>query len=96
LTREGRVFLLDEAARALLAGNAPDREAALFVGSALQAWLADGRSPFERHARVSAPRGSHRTVRALVAELLLIGDESNESAEPISSGRCHPDETTEP
>lgn len=75
LTREGRLRLLHEAAEALVAGTRPRREVELYVGSVLRAWLACGRSPFDRHARVSAPRGSHRTARVVLGELGLIADD---------------------
>lgn len=76
LTREGRVELLAEVAAALLDGRRPSREAELFVGSALSAWLRAG-GAFEAHARVTAPRGSHRTLRALAA---VIADERSRAA----------------
>lgn len=41
-TREGRVLLLDLAARALLAGQAPPPEAALYLGAAISRWLEHG------------------------------------------------------
>ena len=82
LSREGRVALLAEVADALLRGEAPGREAALFVGSALSAWLRmDG--PFERHARVGAPRGSHHKPSVLYAR--LIGDERKVARDSLTS-----------
>lgn len=74
LTREGRLQLLAEAAQSLLAGRQPSAEARLFLASALTAWLrTDG--PLERHLRVGAPRGSHKTAPALARELGLLGKE---------------------
>lgn len=70
-TREDRVRLLRTAAAALLAGQAPPRDAALYIGGALDAWLRAGArtGSLERdHLRTTAPRGSHRTAAALARE----------------------------
>ena len=87
LSREGRVELLAEVAAALLRGETPSKEAAMFVGSALSAWLRTG-GVFERHARVGAPRGSHRKPEVLYARLIADerrGDEpALQSAELIT------------
>lgn len=74
-TRAGRVRLLKEAADALVRGEAPPAEAALWLGGALQAWLANGK-PGElerRYLHVRAPRGCHHTPQAIAAS--LIGNE---------------------
>ena len=67
-TREGRIALLGEVGEALLAGRLPSREAALFLGSALMAWLAHGGN-FERDfLEVRKPK-SHNTVARVWAQL---------------------------
>jgi hypothetical protein len=67
-TREGRVRMLGELAGALLAGNPPDRAAALFLGGALLAWLEHGGSLERDFLKVIKPK-SHRTPRAIWSEL---------------------------
>jgi hypothetical protein len=72
LTRAGRVQLLAELAEALLEGRAVDRDAALFVGGAVLAWLAAGGrvGDLEReHLRIAAPRRSTHTPGHLWREL---------------------------
>lgn len=67
-SREDRVRLLREVADALLADRPPDRAAALFVGSAFDAWLTrgGGLGALERdYLGVTPPRGSHRTAAAI-------------------------------
>lgn len=69
-SREDRVRLLREVADALIAGRAPGRAAALFVGGALDAWLrgGGGLGALERdYLHVTPPRGSHRTPAAVAA-----------------------------
>lgn len=92
LSREGRIRLLTEVAVALLQGQAPSREAAMFVGSALDSWLRSG-GPFERHARIGTKRGSHRTIQAVFRRLM--GDERKDSEEALHSG-IDTDKDTEP
>lgn len=81
-SREDRVRLLREVADALIAGRAPGRAAALFVGGALDAWLrgGGGLGALERdHLRVTPPRGSHRTPAA-VARAAAQADEGQRGA----------------
>lgn len=62
--RERRVQLIGEAAEALLSGTMPSPAAALFLGAALQAWLAGGGAlgSLERdHLRVTGPARSRLT-----------------------------------
>ncbi len=60
--REGRIAAIASVAEALLAGEQPTRADALFVGSALSAWLTTDRGKLERDFfRVLRPR-SHATV----------------------------------
>jgi len=68
-SREGRVRAISAVAAALVQGLAPMRADAVFVGSVLSAWLEQG-GPFERHARISARRGSHRTAQALFRSVI--------------------------
>jgi hypothetical protein len=86
LSREGRVLLLAEAFDALLRGELPSREAALFLGSAGSAWLRAG-GPFEKHARVGAPRGSHHRPEVLFRR--LIADERQAVDRPLDSDRLN-------
>jgi hypothetical protein len=65
LDREGRVRLLGEAAKALLAGRLPEPEARLFLAGGLSAWLEGGGDLVRDFWKVAAPRGSHRTAAAL-------------------------------
>ncbi len=63
-TREHRIRLLREVADALIAGRRAPREAELFVGSALDAWLREGGGigALERdYLMTTPPRGSRRT-----------------------------------
>ena len=66
LSRAGRCKLLAEAAQALLAGKLPSREAQLFLGGAISAWLAQG-GKLERYLQVHQ-RGSHLTPQRLIAD----------------------------
>ena len=70
--RAGRVRLCAELAEALLAGEPMPREAALFVGAALQAWLTDGGS-LEHHLGVVGPRRSRLTPARLYERLRAEG-----------------------
>lgn len=65
LSREGRIRMLGELAHALLAGDQPDRSAALFLGGALIAWLEHGGSLERDYLRVSARAGSHQTAASI-------------------------------
>lgn len=84
-TRTGRVGLLKQAADALVRGEAPTTEAALWLGGALQAWLASGRpGELERkYLRVRAPRGCHHTPQAIVASLIVNEGEPGQSERPL-------------
>lgn len=62
-----------ECAQALLKNQMPEREASLFAGSVLMAWLETG-GAFEKHARVGAKKGSHHTHTRIFQS--LISDES--------------------
>ena len=64
-TREGRVSLLAECADALMRGELPSREAALWLGGGLSAWLETGSGSLDRHLRIAAPRGSHHKPQVL-------------------------------
>lgn len=67
-SRQDRVRLLAEVAQALLDGREPSRAAALFVGGAVSAWLAQGGriGALERDfLRVAAPRSSRHTASEL-------------------------------
>jgi hypothetical protein len=64
-----RVKWLAEAADALLEGRKVPQAAALFLASALSAWLAEG-GALEKHLRVVAPKGSQLTPAALAAKRL--------------------------
>lgn len=66
LSRAGRVELLAECARKLLRSK---DEASLFTGAVLLSWLEQG-GPFERHARVGAPSGSHRRHSEIYRRLI--------------------------
>lgn len=62
LSREGRVELLLELADALLRGDHASREAELFAGTAIRAWLKGGGSLTGRYLDVDGIPGSHRTA----------------------------------
>jgi hypothetical protein len=68
LCREGRIEMLGEAAEALLQNRTAPKEAAFFLGSAIQAWLEHG-GDLERTYLKVRRRGSHRTVQAIYREL---------------------------
>jgi hypothetical protein len=63
--RRERVRLLRSAAAALLAGELPDRAAALFLAGAISAWLSQGGNLEKDFLKVRAPRGSHFTPKVL-------------------------------
>jgi hypothetical protein len=68
LSRADRVALLAEVAQALLDAREPPRSAALFVGGAIAAWLAQGGrvGDLERfYLQVAAPRSSRHTASEL-------------------------------
>jgi hypothetical protein len=66
--RVHRVALLREFANAMLAGQLPSREAQLFIGSAVQAYLTQGGDLERDFLRVKAPQGSHLTPQALASK----------------------------
>lgn len=68
LTREGRVRLLGETYQALLNGELPSREAALYVGGALTAWLANGGDLARDYLKVVKPK-SKRTAAKIWREM---------------------------
>lgn len=57
--REGRVRLLGELFRDLMAGRPPSREAAMFLGGAGLAWLERGGSLERDYLRVVKPKSRH-------------------------------------
>jgi hypothetical protein len=85
LSIEGRVALLAEVAAALLNGALPSKEARMFVGGALSAWLAQGGDLSREFLKVVIPK-SHRTASKIFQELqaqsLPHPDDVGESAEP--------------
>src|SRR5690349_11614652 len=83
VTREGRVYLLAEAARALLAGRRPPPAAALFLGGAIGAWLAQGGDLDKDFLRVRAPRGSHRRPDRIAA-----------ASSPMKANAANPEEAS--
>jgi len=85
LDRAGRIRLLRECADALLRGEVPSLPAALFVGGAVVAWLAQGGRLSRDYLMVDAPRGSHFRPEVL-ARRLLIDDERQADADPAESG----------
>ena len=66
-TREGRVRLIGEAAEALLSGEMPSREAALFVGGALLAYLRNGGDLLRDYFQIIKP-SSRRTPSVIWTE----------------------------
>lgn len=66
--RPGRVRLLRAFALTLLEGKRPNREASLYVGGAIAAWLEQGGDLVGDYLKVSAPPGSHQTPQAIHAE----------------------------
>lgn len=67
LSRDERVELLGQAARALVDGRAPAPAVARFLGAALLVWLVDG-AELEQALGVRPPRGSKRRPEAIVAQ----------------------------
>lgn len=67
LSRDERVELLGQAARALVDGRAPAPAVARFLGAALLVWLVDG-AELEQALGVRPPRGSKRRPAAIVAQ----------------------------
>lgn len=63
--RRQRVRWLREAAACLLDGRPVPRDAALYLGGAVSAWLARGGRLDRDFLRVAAPRGSHSTPQAI-------------------------------
>jgi len=62
--RRERVRALVEAAEALVAGRAPSRSTARFLGHALRSWLQQG-GDLEVHLGTRGPRGSRETAYEL-------------------------------
>ena len=58
-SREGRIALLGEAFSALLRGEMPSPEAAMFLGGAGLAWLESGGSLERDHFRVVRAKSHH-------------------------------------
>jgi hypothetical protein len=56
-SREDRVRLLGEFAEAVMCGQAPSKEVAMFVASGLAAWLDRGGSLTRDYWRVAGPQG---------------------------------------
>ena len=82
--RAGRVALIAEAGRALLAGRLPGHEAALFVGGALMRWLETGGELEKDYLEVRGPAGSHRTASQLWQNLASSeGQQESESADTV-------------
>lgn len=77
-SRSGRIALLQEAAQALIEGRTPSREAGMFLGSALSAWLS-GTGPLERYLQVHTAPGSHATPQQLAASLARMRDDEEDS-----------------
>jgi hypothetical protein len=71
LDRAGRIRLIGEAAQSLRDEKMPSREAALFLGGALLAWLENG-GDLERQYLQVTKRASHHTPaviwRGLIAD----------------------------
>ena len=65
---EGRVALLAAAAEALLKDELPGKEARLFLGSALSAWLAQGGDLARDYLRIVRAK-SHRTASRIFQEI---------------------------
>ena len=64
-TREDRIRLLAEFRSAVLEGRPPPAEAAMFLASALDGYLQHGGDLARDFLRITPPRGSHRTPRAI-------------------------------
>ena len=67
--RADRVRLLHIAARALVAGEEVPRDAALFLGGAVEGWLASGGDLEGSFLQLRAPRGCHHTPSVLFRRL---------------------------
>jgi len=74
--RAGRVALLGRWAEAELAGQAPDRAAALYVAGAVARWLKGGGDLEKDYLRVHQ-RGSHRTP-ALIWQAIIADERQTE------------------
>src|SRR5260221_660739 len=68
LDREGRVRMIGEAAEALIKGELPARDAALFLGGALLAWLTKGGSLERDYFKIVRPK-SHVTPSVIWQQL---------------------------
>ena len=66
--REHRVKLLKEVSEALLECRLPSKQARVFVGSAIQAYLREGGRLDRDFLQVHAPRGSHLKPEILAAK----------------------------
>jgi hypothetical protein len=64
LDRAGRVSMIGEAAKALLDGQLPSRECAVFLGGALLSWLELGGNLEREYLRVTKAK-SHHTPAAI-------------------------------
>ena len=83
-TREHRIRLLREVADALIAGRRASREAELFVGSALDAWLRDGGGigSLERdYLKVTPPRGCRLTAAEVLKRHRDEGDDAQDEGD---------------
>jgi hypothetical protein len=95
-SREDRVRLIGDAAKALLDGRMPSREAALFLGAGLWSWLHESGNPsalVRDYWRIGAPNGSHHTPRLLWASFKGAQGESEDGSMPASfnDGEQHAD-----
>jgi hypothetical protein len=90
LSRAGRVELLAEIADDLLAGRVPDRTAAVWLGSALTAWLlASKRANLVRdYLEVQAPLRSKTTPQTLYRRICA---QKAQTGEGSDDGASHPE-----
>ena len=90
-TLEGRVCLLAAAAEALLKDELPGKEARLFLGGALNAWLQNGGDLSRDFLKVVRPK-SHRTASRIFQEIQEQNSaHSNEGEESGEAGESADD-----
>jgi len=86
--------MLVEIRDALMRGELPSPEAALWLGSALSAWLQSGDKSLEKHLRIAAPRGSHHRPQVLARRLITDERRANDTA--VESPVVATDKESEP
>lgn len=88
-SRTGKIEMIGEVAEALFSDKTPSRDAALFVGGALLAWLTRGGSLEKDYFKVVKAK-SHLTPSAIWRSIAPHQDERQVDYEPVICKLNHP------